>query len=156
MDARAAKKNAFMNTVPTPLSEATMTDDRRVRVSQAPEGRYVHTVEVGPHRWVADEPASLGGADVGPAPYEWLKAGLGACTAMTLRMYAERKNLPLTGISVDVTHTKIEGRDVFDRTITLEGNLDDATRSRLLEIAQKCPVHKTLAAGAEIISRLNK
>ena len=75
---------------------------------------------------------------------------------MTLRMYAERKNLPLTGISVDVTHTKVEGRDVFDRTITLEGNLDDATRSRLLEIAQKCPVHKTLAAGAEIISRLNK
>jgi putative redox protein len=117
-------------------------------------GRYQQSVEIGRHRLIADEPLDVGGADAGPNPYDLLKAALGACTSMTLRMYAERKALPLARVSVAVAHAKQDGQDVFTRAITLEGDLDPSTRQRLLEIANRCPVHKTLSGNARIDSSL--
>jgi len=91
----------------------------------------------------------VGGADAGPAPFDFIMAGLGACTSMTLRMYAERKGLPLTRIHVSLSHEKVEvdgvSRDRICRTITLDGALTDEQRQRLLEIANKCPVHRALS-----------
>ena len=120
-----------------------------VIVQENGQGRYQQEVIVGEHRLLADEPVSVGGADAGPAPLEFVMAGLGACTAMTLRMYAERKGLALTRVSVALSHEKVEVdgvmRDRINRTITLEGGLSDEQRQRLLEIANKCPVHRALS-----------
>ena len=100
----------------------------------------------------------MGGGDAGPDPFAYVMAGLGACTSITLRMYAERKGLALTRISVAISHDKIEvdgaRRDRFDRLITLEGELSDEQRKRLLEIANKCPVHRLLSQSALIESAL--
>lgn len=129
-----------------------------VIVSENENGRYQQTVIAGQHQLLADEPLSMGGDDAGPAPFDFIMAGLGACTSMTLRMYAERKGLPLTGIQVALTHEKIDPdgtrRDLIKRTITLEGELSFEVRQRLLEIANKCPVHKTLSQACIIDSRL--
>lgn len=120
-----------------------------VIVAENGQGRYQQEVRVGQHRLLADEPVSVGGGDAGPAPFDFLMAGLGACTSMTLRMYAERKELPLTGIKVTLSHEKIEVdgklRDRIKREIALEGELSDSQRQRLLEIAGKCPVHRALS-----------
>lgn len=120
-----------------------------VIVAENGQGRYQQEVRVGQHRLLADEPLSVGGGDAGPAPFDFLMAGLGACTSMTLRMYAERKELPLTGIKVTLSHEKIEvdgkPRDCIKREIALEGELSDTQRQRLLEIAGKCPVHRALS-----------
>lgn len=120
-----------------------------VIVAENGQGRYQQEVRVGQHRLLADEPLSVGGGDAGPAPFDFLMAGLGACTSMTLRMYAERKELPLTGIKVTLSHEKIEvdgkPRDRIKREIALEGELSDSQRQRLLEIAGKCPVHRALS-----------
>ncbi len=136
-----------------------------VRVTEAdPEG-FLQDVQAGPyHHVLADEPKSLGGTDRGMSPYGFLAAGLGACTSMTVRLYARRKNWPLTGITVDVSHDRIHARDArddrkaridrFTRRIRLDGPLDSAQRSRLLEIADKCPVHRTLSHGAVIETML--
>lgn len=117
------------------------------------------------HHLRADEPASYGGADSGPSPYEYLMAGLGACTAMTVRMYAARKSLNLDRVSVTLRHDKIhaadcadcetkEGRiDRIDRDIRLEGDLSDEDKKRLMEIADRCPVHRTLHSEVDIQSR---
>ena len=98
-----------------------------VVVAENGQGRYQQEVLAGQHRLIADEPASIGGADAGPAPSDFLMSGLGACTSMTLRMYAERKGLPLTRISVALSHDKIDidgvARDRITREITLEGEL---------------------------------
>ena len=127
-----------------------------VRVAEAGEGRFAQLVAAGRHRFRADEPASVGGDGSGPGPYDLLLAGLGACTSMTLRMYAAQKKWPLERVTVDLKHGKVhaedcaecetkEGRiDRIERVLTLEGGLDDAQRARLLEIADKCPVHRTL------------
>ena len=114
----------------------------------------------GRHHLIADEPESYGGTDRGLSPYQLLAASLGACTSMTLRMYARRKEWPLEGISVDVTHDRMHAQDApssageridrFRREITLAGPLDDDQRARLLEIADRCPVHRTLETGAEV------
>jgi putative redox protein len=129
-----------------------------VIVSENGNGRYQQTVIAGQHQFLADEPVSIGGSDTGPAPFDFIMAGLGACTSMTLRMYAERKSLPLTGIQVALTHEKIDldgaRRDLIKRKITLHGELTPETRQRLLEIAEKCPVHKTLSQGCIIDSTL--
>jgi putative redox protein len=107
---------------------------------------------------LADEPVSVGGADAGPAPFDYLMAGLGACTSMTLRMYAERKGLALRRVSVALVHDKatIDGvaRDRVRRSITLDGDLSPEERARLLEIANKCPVHRALSQPLAIETEL--
>jgi uncharacterized OsmC-like protein/alpha/beta superfamily hydrolase len=118
------------------------------------------------HSLVADEPASVGGTDLGPTPYDLLAAALATCTSMTLRMYAERKELPLEAATVRVEHDKVHAKDCADcesktgkidefrRTIELEGDLPDDVRERMLEIADMCPVHRTLHGEVRITSRL--
>lgn len=103
-----------------------------------------------------DEPLAMGGLASGPTPYDLLSAALGACTAMTLGLYARRKGLALTDVQVSVTHRRdaITGRDTFDRALYIEGSLDEAQAARLLEMADRCPVGKTLSAGADITTRL--
>ncbi|WP_339746903.1 alpha/beta fold hydrolase [uncultured Maricaulis sp.] len=125
-------------------------DEGGVVVRETGEGPYGNHVVSGAHLMMADEPADVGGGDRGPSPYDFLKAALGSCTSITLRMYATRKSLPLDRVTVTVRHHKgpaegHEGKiDIFERSIRLEGDLDVDQRQRLLEIADKCPVHKTL------------
>ena len=132
-----------------------------IRVSEADPNGFLQDVQNGPyHHVVADEPQAYGGTNKGLTPYGFISAGLGACTSMTIRMYARRKGLKLTHVSVDVTHDKVHAQDAetavetridsFRREIRLEGELSDAERKRLLEIADKCPVHKTLERGARV------
>lgn len=137
-----------------------------VTVVETREGKFTQSITVGPHRLRADEPLSFGGLDSGPSPYDLLLAGLGACTAMTIRLYADQKQWPLEQVKVRLKHEKIhaadcaecetrEGRiDRIERAISLTGILDDAQRSRLLEIANKCPVHRTLHSEVLIPTRL--
>lgn len=138
-----------------------------VRVSEADPKGFLQDVNAGPkHHLNADEPKSVGGTDRGLTPYQLLSAGLGACTSMTIRMYARRKNWPLEHVSVEVTHDRIHATDCehcsgedtnidsFTRSITLIGNLDQAQRSRLLEIADRCPVHRTLERSSDIKTTL--
>jgi putative redox protein len=103
-----------------------------------------------------DEPVSVGGLGSGPNPYDLMSAALGACTVMTMRLYAERKGWPLTRIRVAVRHHRasLEARDLFDRTISLEGPLDEAQRAQLLAIAERCPVHRTLDRGSDVKTTL--
>jgi len=134
------------------------------RVIEADAAGFRQDVQAGPfHHTVADEPLSYGGTNQGFTPYQFVAAGLGACTSMTVRMYARRKGWPLTGISVDILHDKVHAQDAsahtskidqFIRRITLEGDLDDDQRARLLEIANKCPVHRTLESGAHVETEL--
>jgi putative redox protein len=123
-------------------------------------------IETGRHRLVADEPVEAGGTDTGPSPYELLLAALGACTSMTLSMYARRKQWPLEQVTVRLRHDKIhaqdcaecetkEGRlDRIEREISLAGPLDAEQRERLLAIANRCPVHRTLVSEVDIRTRL--
>ncbi|MEM6609848.1 MAG: bifunctional alpha/beta hydrolase/OsmC family protein [Pseudomonadota bacterium] len=135
------------------------------RVSEADPAGFLQDVQAGPHHHaVADEPLSYGGTNKGMSPYQYLAAGLGACTSMTIRMYARRKGWPLAHISVDVSHNRVHAQDAegyenrpldqFRRVITMVGPLDTAQRARLLEIADKCPVHRTLEASAKIVTEL--
>lgn len=134
-----------------------------VRVAEADPDGFRQAISAGPHhRMVADEPVSFGGTDTGPSPYQFLAAGLGACTAMTIRMYARRKDWPLAHVAVDVRHGQMHGRDcadcpdktvridLFRRVIRLDGPLDADQRARLLEIADRCPVHRTLEGTIRI------
>ncbi|HEY1990876.1 MAG TPA: bifunctional alpha/beta hydrolase/OsmC family protein [Gammaproteobacteria bacterium] len=131
------------------------------------EDHYRCDIYVGPHHLTGDEPRDSGGTDAGPDPYGLLTAALGACTAITLRMYADRKQLPMKGLQVRLTHDKVyaqdasdcaEGKQVkmdrFTRELELDGDLSDEQRRRLLEIANKCPVHNTLEHKSEIETRL--
>ncbi|MEQ9041684.1 MAG: bifunctional alpha/beta hydrolase/OsmC family protein [Silicimonas sp.] len=132
-----------------------------VRVSEVDPDGFLQDVNSGPHHHVlADEPAAYGGSNRGMTPYGFLAAGLGACTSMTIRMYARRKGWLLKHVSVDVCHDKVHGQDAagtgsvridtFYRSIRLEGELSEDQQARLLEIADKCPVHTTLSHGAKI------
>ena len=132
-----------------------------LRVTEADADGFLQDVQSGPHHIYADEPASLGGSNKGLTPYGLVSAGLGACTSMTIRMYARRKGWKLTGIEVDISHAKQHDPDApnnridgFDRVISLEGDLDDDQKARLLEIADKCPVHRTLEHGAKVSTKL--
>ncbi len=136
-----------------------------VRVTEADPSGFLQDIQSGPrHHSVADEPASYGGTDRGMSPYGFVASGLGACTSMTIRMYARRKQWPLTGITVDVCHDKVHAQDadlandgkvdLFRRKIRLEGTLDPEQRAKLLEIADKCPVHRTLEGSARITTEL--
>ena len=130
-----------------------------VIVAESGLGRYQQEIIVGgKHHLIGDEPASVGGADAGPAPFDFIMSGLGACTSMTLRMYAERKSLPLKRVSVALSHDKVEidgiMRDRIHRDITLEGDLSEEQRQRLLEIANKCPVHRALSQSIQLDCKL--
>jgi putative redox protein len=135
-------------------------------VYEAGTGRFAQVIDDGVHKLAADEPVELGGSNTGPTPYGLLSAALGACTSMTLRMYAERKRLPLEWVAVRLRHAKIHAEDCaecevkegkvdrLEREIELWGPLSDEQRSRLLEIADKCPVHQTLERHNQIVTRL--
>ena len=114
-------------------------------------------VTAGAARFVADEPPELGGLNLGPTPHDLVCAGLAACTTQTLRLYAKRKSWPLGAVEVRATHRRDISQtpvDIFDRTITLGGALDGEQRQRLLEIAEKCPVHLMLTHGASVVTTL--
>jgi putative redox protein len=116
---------------------------------------YAVRVDAGGHALRGDEPVDHGGGDTGPRPFGLLLSGLGACTAITLRMYAERKNLPLDGVDVQLTYTvKDRATRWIDREITVRGALDDKARSKLADIAEKTPVTKAVRAGTEIRTTL--
>ena len=150
----------------SPVDAAAAITDGTVRVRETGAGKFQQEITVGPHRWLTDEPVSAGGQDSGPTPYDLLVAALGACTAMTLRLYADAKKLPLERVGVELRHEKIhaadctecetrEGKiDRIDRVLELEGPLDAAARQRLLEIADKCPVHRTLHGEVRVSTRL--
>ena len=134
-----------------------------VLVRETHAGKFQQGILTGPHRLLADEPVKLGGLDSGPGPYDYLLAGLGACTSMTIRLYADFKKIPLENVSVRLNHekkihtkdcedceNKVTKVDHIDRAITLEGPLDAEQRKRLMEIADKCPVHQTLESKIEI------
>ncbi len=135
---------------------ATAHDPDVVTVSETGAGRFQVQVAAPGLTFLADEPVAAGGLGSGPNPYDLLASALGACTAMTLRLYAERKGWPLERTEVRVLHarTGLEGRDRFAREIVLHGPLDTTQRSRLMEIADRCPVHRTLERGSEIITVL--
>ncbi|HEU0148093.1 MAG TPA: bifunctional alpha/beta hydrolase/OsmC family protein [Bradyrhizobium sp.] len=138
---------------------------RQVVVSETRAGKFQQTVAIGPHHLIADEPLAAGGDDTGPGPYDFLLAGLGACTSMTMRLYADRKALPLDRVTVTLHHSKIHAEDCaecetkagmidqMDRVIAIEGALDEAQRAKLMEIADKCPVHRTLTSEIRIVTR---
>ncbi len=134
-----------------------------MRVQEADADGFLQDVQSGSHHVLADEPVKFGGTDKGLTPYGLVSAGLGACTSMTIRMYARRKGWPLTNVSVDITHAKEHAADAadpgakvdhFDRTIRLEGDLSDTQREKLLEIADKCPVHRTLERSSTVTTHL--
>ena len=133
-----------------------------VIVRETRRGMFQQDIIAGAHRLIADEPVNVGGLDSGPGPYDLLLAALGACTSMTLRLYADRKKLPLTRVEVRLRHRRIYATDCADcetkegmidrieRVITLEGDLDAGQRARLMEMADKCPVHRTLKSEIDI------
>jgi putative redox protein len=142
-----------------------------VRVSETGEGKFQNTVHAGRHRFFADEPASVGGLDSGPSPYDLLSAALAACTSMTLRMYANFKKADLGRITVDVSHAKIHAADCaectegerenggridrFERSIAIEGVVSGALRDKIEEIADKCPVHRTLESTSKVVTKVS-
>ena len=132
---------------------APEADDGAVHVAETGAGAFQVQVSVHGTRFFADEPVDVGGLGSGPSPYELVAAGLGACTAMTVRLYAQRKGWPLQHIRVSVRHEKLAEQtpaDTFTRVIALEGPLDAEQRAKLFEIANKCPVHRTLEGGARV------
>jgi putative redox protein len=146
----------------TPLStghgEVTVRETRQA-------SPYQNEVIIGSRRFLSDEPVSVGGGDTGPDPYALVTAGLGACTSMTLRMYAARKKWPLDRVTVHLSHNKVHSEDcidckptdridLFTREIEIEGDLDAEQRQKLVEIADKCPVHRTLERDAQVETRL--
>ena len=146
------------------MGELPSQEPRSVVVS-GPATGFRTDVEVGGHHLVVDEPIAVGGADAGPTPYEMLLAGLGACTVMTLRIYADRRKWPLERARVTLQHRKVHAQDcvdcdkrdakmdVIDRIIFLEGQLDEGQRAKLIEIAERCPVHQTLKGKIQVNTR---
>jgi putative redox protein len=153
-----------------PQDEENSSEDRHdgVVVAETRVGRFQNAIAAGRHRLLADEPASAGGLDSGPSPYDYLAAALGSCTSMTLRIYAEHKQFALGRITVGVRHAKLpaehckdcgeaaEGRtgkiDRFERVISIEGGVDPAMADKLIEIANRCPVHRTLEARSAVVT----
>lgn len=135
-----------------------------VRIAETATGTYTVAAQAGSHHWLIDEPQSLGGDDAGPGPYDLLSAALGACTVITMRMYANRKQWPVDKISVQLQHAKIHANDCAEcetrvgridqikRQIRIDGVLDTAQHKRLMEIADLCPVHRTLHSEVRILS----
>jgi putative redox protein len=139
---------AAENTAPE-AGETVLVDETRL-------GRFQVEARVGSNAFLVDEPVTFGGLGSGPNPFDLLSAALGSCTAMTIRLYAERKAWPLSHVRVRVSHHRgdLQARDTFSLEICLEGDLDETQRARLMEIAQRCPVHLTLERGADVASTL--
>lgn len=149
----------------------TATDNvaaNTVTVIETGQGKFQQRVASGCHRLLADEPESQGGLDSGPGPYDFLSIALGACTSMTLRLYAEHKDIELGRISVRVEHDRVHAKDCgdcakgrvgyidrFARVIDIEGGIDPALSDKIIEIAGKCPVHRTLEKGAVVVTRVS-
>ena len=142
-------------------------DPENVTVTETGAGKFQQRVARGPHRLIADEPESYGGLGSGPNPYDFLSIALGACTSMTLRMYADKKGIDLGRVSVEVAHAKVhakdcaecaEGRegyiDRFERTIHIEGGIAPELEAKIVEIAGKCPVHRTLEKSSAVVTKL--
>ena len=153
---------------PEIMSEAEI-EAGLVLVRETRAGKFQQEILTGPHHLLADEPLKVGGLDSGPGPYDFLLAALGACTSMTIRLYADFKKIPLENVSVRLNHekkihskdcedcdSKVTKVDHIDRAITLEGPLDDSQRKRLMEIADKCPVHQTLHSRIDITTTENR
>lgn len=146
-------------------AQAPEKHDDAVHVSERGTGAYAVAIRAGRHRWLADEPVAVGGDGAGPSPYQLLSAALGACTAMTLRMYANRKQWPLENVSVRLHHARVHASDCaecetragridrIERRVRITGPLDATQRQRLLEIADMCPVHRTLRAEVQILTQ---
>ncbi|QLC24627.1 OsmC family protein [Parasphingopyxis algicola] len=142
--------------------EATRAHPRGIVTVESAGGKYTQSVQAGPHAYLVDEPATLGGDDLGPTPYDHLLTALGTCTSITMQMYAARKDIPLQGVKIELEHSRDHVADcttcnnddnridVMDMAIELVGDLTDAQRARLLEIADKCPVHRTLENRIDI------
>jgi putative redox protein len=140
-------------------------DETRGVVVRGSASGFAQEIHAGRHRIVADEPVSAGGTDTGPSPYDLLLAALGACTSMTVGMYARRKSWPLEEVTVHLRHSKIHATDCaecettegmldrIERDIHFAGPLTEEQRSKLLEIANKCPVHRTLTSEIDIVTR---
>lgn len=142
------------------------TNQNETIVRESGEGKYAQEIIIGSHTLAADEPIAGGGNDLGPSPYDFLLAALGTCTSMTIRMYASLKQFPLDKITVKLTHKKIYSDDCqdcenqnakidhIDRLIELQGDLSEEQRAKLLDIANKCPVHRTLTSKMMITTKL--
>lgn len=128
-----------------------------VVVAETGLGRLQVEARTASGAFLIDEPVSVGGLGSGPNPYDLLSAALGACTTMTLRLYAERKAWPLARVQVSVRHHRasLDARDLFERTISLEGPLDEAQCAQLMAIAERCPVHRTLERGSDVRTTLS-
>ena len=137
-----------------PMAENTSHHPITVTVIEDSAKPFGQSITDGRHTWNADEPARLGGQDTGPGPYELLASSLGACTSMTLRMYANKKEWPLDHVTVTVEHEKVDNSDVMRRHIKVSGQLDEGQTQRLLEIANRCPVHRTLSPAIDISSEI--
>jgi uncharacterized OsmC-like protein/pimeloyl-ACP methyl ester carboxylesterase len=164
-DVIAAWAGRYVEPVAAQRSTAASEGPRNVVVRETRNSKFQQIITAGPHEMVADEPVAVGGRDSGPGPYDFLLAGLGACTSMTMRMYADRKSLPLERVTVTLKHSKIHASDCaecetregmldqIDRVISIEGALDADQRARLMEIADKCPVHRTLTSEIRIVTK---
>jgi putative redox protein len=166
----AAWAARYIPPAPVERADAETAESGRVVVRETGEGRFQNLVIAGRHRLIADEPAAAGGLDAGPNPYDFLSIALGACTAITLRIYAEHKKLALGSVSVEVSHGKVaaghcadcgevaEGRggriDRFERTIRIAGGIDGSLEAKIAEIAGKCPVSRTLEQGSAVVTRI--
>jgi len=160
-DVIATWSERYLDMVPEP----DMMPIEGVLVGETRNGKFEQAIIAGPHRYLADEPVSVGGNGSGPSPYEYLLAALGACTSMTIRLYADLKKLPLARVSVHLKHDKIHAVDCencetkdgkidrIDRVVMLEGELSAEQRAKLMEIADKCPVHRTLHSEIDVRTR---
>jgi uncharacterized OsmC-like protein/alpha/beta superfamily hydrolase len=163
-DVIAAWAIHYIDPLPEQATDTALAP-RQVVVQESRASKFQQAVSIGPHRMLADEPVSAGGEDTGPGPYDFLLAGLGACTSMTMRLYADRKALPLDRVTVTLKHSKIHAQDCaecetkeglldqIDRVIAMDGTLDAEQRKKLMEIADKCPVHRTLHSEIRIVTR---
>jgi putative redox protein len=165
-DVIAAWVSRYIETAVPEQASNTSETPRQVVVRETRNGgKFQNTVSIGPHHLLADEPTAAGGTDTGPGPYDFLLTALGACKSMTMRLYADRKSLPLERATVTLSHSKIYAKDCeecetkegmldqIDVLIGLEGPLDTDQYKRIIEIADKCPVHRTLTSEIRIRTR---